>query len=122
MTDDTTKQEEQAVETEQEDSNAIPFPTSEVVGEPVETTGPPAGVQSPVQTTRPPIRHIVIETDGDRLTVRNTMGLLELRTCLQMLARQVDAEIDQKATQQPPAPASTPEPAEAPPEPEVAEE
>lgn len=62
--------------------------------------------QVPSTPAGPAYRHLVIETDGDRLYLRaNTMGLLELRAALQMLTRQVDAEIDRKAAPQPTAPA-----------------
>lgn len=71
------------------------------------------------QVIRPPLRNLVIETDGDVLFVRScTMGLIELSRCLQMLAVQVDAEQKQKSAPRPPAqpaaPAEQPAPEETP--------
>ena len=104
---------EQNVEQEGQ-SDVIPFPASEVVGEPEPVQVAPA-------PARAPLRHLVVETDGDRLTVRNTMGLLELRSALQMLTRQVDNEIDQKAVPaQPVPPVAPPVPPAPVPEPEPA--
>jgi len=81
------KQDEQAVVTEMEDR----------------------APSTPEQATAPAMRHLVIETDGNSLFVRSsTMGLLELRTALQMVARQVDSEINQKAASSSPAPDTKP--------------
>ena len=77
---------------------------------------PPAPVApAPVSAQRmvPAMRHLVLETDGDTIFLRaNTMGLIELSRCLQMLTRQTDAAIDRKAGPQPPAPEAAPEPPE----------
>jgi len=55
------------------------------------------------QIIRPPLRNLVIETDGDQLFLRScTMPLIELSMCLQMLTRQVENEQRQKAA--PPTP------------------
>jgi len=73
------------------------------------TQEPTAPVQ-PVQQAVPATRHLVIETDGDVLFIRaNTMGLLELKMCLQIMMNQVDAASNQKANPAPPE-TSTPGP------------
>ena len=55
------------------------------------------------EIVRPPLRNLVIETDGDQLFLRScTMPLIELSMCLQMLTRQVENEQRQKAA--PPTP------------------
>ena len=79
-------------------------------------------VQVAPAPARAPLRHLVVETDGDRCIVRgNTMGLLELSRVLQMLTRQVDNEIDQKAVPaQPVPPVAPPVPPAPVPEPEPA--
>ena len=70
-----------------------------------ETQEPTAPVQ-PIRPAVPAMRHLVIETNGDVLFVRaNTMGLIELKTALQMLALQVDSAINQAANPSPPVPA-----------------
>ena len=52
------------------------------------------------------VRRLVIETDGTQASVtHNDMGLLEMRSILQMLYKQVETAINQAAQAPPEAPA-----------------